>query len=70
MIVVTAASGQLGRLVIASLLKTTPAANIVAAVRDPSKVADLPRWACKCAVPTMPIRPRWIAPCKALAKCC
>ncbi|MRW88466.1 NAD(P)H-binding protein [Duganella sp. FT80W] len=41
MIVVTAAGGQLGRLVIASLLKTTPAANIVAAVRDPSKVADL-----------------------------
>lgn len=41
MIVVTAATGQLGRLVIANLLKTTPAAQIVAAVRDPAKAADL-----------------------------
>jgi NAD(P)H dehydrogenase (quinone) len=41
MIVVTAATGQLGRLVIASLLKTTPASQIVAAVRDPAKAADL-----------------------------
>ncbi len=41
MIVVTAATGQLGRLVIASLLKTTPAAQIVAAARDPAKAADL-----------------------------
>lgn len=41
MIVVTAASGQLGRLVIASLLKTVPASQIVAAVRDPGKAIDL-----------------------------
>ncbi|MHA4870879.1 NAD(P)H-binding protein [Duganella sp. PWIR1] len=41
MIIVTAATGQLGRLVIASLLKTTPAAQIVAAVRDPAKADDL-----------------------------
>ncbi len=41
MIVVTAATGQLGRLVIAELLKRTPAANIVAAVRNVSKAADL-----------------------------
>ena len=41
MIVVTAASGQLGRLVIEDLLKTQPAASIVAAVRDPGKVGDL-----------------------------
>ena len=41
MIIVTGASGQLGRLVIANLLKTTPAAQIVAAVRDVAKVADL-----------------------------
>lgn len=41
MIIVTGATGQLGRLVIASLLKTTPAARIVAAVRDVSKAADL-----------------------------
>lgn len=41
MFVVTAATGQLGRLVIASLLKTVPASQIVAAVRDPGKAADL-----------------------------
>ena len=41
MIIVTGASGQLGRLVIANLLKTTPAAQIVAAVRDVAKAADL-----------------------------
>lgn len=41
MIVVTGASGALGRLVIQGLLKKLPAAQIVAAVRDPSKVEDL-----------------------------
>lgn len=41
MIIVTGATGQLGRLVIASLLKTTPAAHIVAAVRDVARAADL-----------------------------
>ncbi|NGZ83785.1 NmrA family NAD(P)-binding protein [Duganella aceris] len=41
MIIVTGATGQLGRLTIASLLKTTPAAQIVAAVRDVAKAADL-----------------------------
>ncbi|WP_050475986.1 SDR family oxidoreductase [Herbaspirillum rhizosphaerae] len=41
MIVVTGATGQLGRLVIAALLKTVPAAQIVAAVRSPEKAADL-----------------------------
>lgn len=42
MIVITGASGQLGRLVIASLLRRgVPAAGIVAAVRNPAKVADL-----------------------------
>ena len=41
MIVVTGASGQLGRLVIEALLKKVPAAEIVAAVRNPGKVADL-----------------------------
>ncbi|TFW16696.1 SDR family oxidoreductase [Duganella callida] len=41
MIIVTAATGQLGRLVIARLLATTPASQIVAAVRDPAKAADL-----------------------------
>jgi NAD(P)H dehydrogenase (quinone) len=41
MIVITGASGQLGRLVIGLLLKSVPAQQIVAAVRDPQKVADL-----------------------------
>ncbi|MES2263121.1 MAG: SDR family oxidoreductase [Pseudomonadota bacterium] len=40
MIVITGATGQLGRLVISGLLKTTSASNIVAAVRDPAKAAD------------------------------
>jgi NAD(P)H dehydrogenase (quinone) len=41
MIVVTGATGQLGRLVIASLLKNVPAAEIVAAVRNVEKARDL-----------------------------
>jgi NAD(P)H dehydrogenase (quinone) len=41
MIVITGATGQLGRLVIEQLLKTVPASQIVAAVRSPEKAADL-----------------------------
>ena len=41
MIVVTGASGQLGRLVIKELLKKLPASEIVAAVRTPEKISDL-----------------------------
>ena len=41
MIVITGASGQLGRLVIEALLHTLPASEIVAAVRTPAKVSDL-----------------------------
>lgn len=41
MIVVTGATGQLGRLVIASLLKKIPAAGIVVAVRNMEKAKDL-----------------------------
>ena len=41
MIIVTGASGQLGRLVIESLLASVPADRIVAAVRNPDRVADL-----------------------------
>jgi len=40
-ILVTGASGQLGRLVVEHLLQTTPAAQIVATARDPSALADL-----------------------------
>ena len=38
MIVVTGASGELGRLVVQGLLKKVPANEIVAAVRNPQKV--------------------------------
>lgn len=41
MIVVTGATGQLGQLVVQSLLETVPAGQIVAAVRNPPKAADL-----------------------------
>ena len=41
MIAVTGATGQLGRLVIASLLRRVPAEQIIAAARTPSKAADL-----------------------------
>ncbi len=41
MIVVTGATGKLGRLVVENLLKTVPAAQITAAVRSPAKAADL-----------------------------
>ncbi|MET4783000.1 NAD(P)H-binding protein [Glaciihabitans sp. UYNi722] len=37
---VTAATGQLGRLVIEQLLKTQPAESLVAIVRDPQKATD------------------------------
>ncbi|MFG2330632.1 SDR family oxidoreductase [Streptomyces sp. NPDC048604] len=40
-IVVTGATGQLGRLVIDELLATVPAASVVAVVRDKDKAADL-----------------------------
>ncbi|PBQ06982.1 NAD(P)-dependent oxidoreductase [Pseudomonas congelans] len=43
MIVVTGATGQLGRLVIEQLLSRVPASQIVAAVRSPEKAADLSR---------------------------
>lgn len=41
MIVITGATGQLGQLVIADLLKKVPAAQIVAAVRDVAKAGAL-----------------------------
>lgn len=41
MIVVTGATGQLGRLVVESLLQRVPAAQIIAAVRSPAKAQDL-----------------------------
>jgi len=41
MIVITGATGQLGRLVIKALLRTIPASQIVAAVRTPDKAKDL-----------------------------
>lgn len=41
MIVVTGATGKLGRLVVDALLKRVPANSIVAAVRSPNKASDL-----------------------------
>ena len=41
MIAITGATGQLGRLVVQELLRTVPAAQIVAAVRTPAKAPDL-----------------------------
>lgn len=41
MYAVTGATGQLGRLVIEALLKSTPADRIVAAARNPAKAGDL-----------------------------
>jgi len=41
MIAVTAASGNLGRLVVSSLLKKAPASEIVAAARNTAKISDL-----------------------------
>lgn len=43
MIAITGATGQLGRLVILHLLKTVPAEQLVAIVRDPAKASDLAR---------------------------
>jgi len=44
MIAVTGATGHLGRLVIAALLKKVPASGIVAAVRNVEKARDLAAW--------------------------
>jgi NAD(P)H dehydrogenase (quinone) len=44
MIVVTGATGQLGRLVIAALLKKMTASDIVAAVRNGEKARDIAAW--------------------------
>ena len=41
MIVITGATGQLGQLVIQSLLTKVPASQIVAAVRNPARASDL-----------------------------
>ncbi|WP_425251934.1 SDR family oxidoreductase [Janthinobacterium sp. NFX145] len=41
MIVITGATGNLGQHVIASLLKSVPAAGIIAAVRNPAKAGNL-----------------------------
>lgn len=41
MIVITGATGQLGRLVIGELIQKLPASQIVAAVRNPEKAGDL-----------------------------
>jgi NAD(P)H dehydrogenase (quinone) len=47
MIVVTGATGQLGRLVIAALLKKLPASDIAAAARNGEKARDIAEWGVK-----------------------
>ena len=68
MIVITGATGQLGRLVIKALLKKVPASNIVAAVRNVEKAKDSPHWACKCARPITPSLQAWDAALKGADK--
>ena len=41
MILVTGATGKLGRLAIEELLEKVPASQVIAAVRNPEKAADL-----------------------------
>jgi NAD(P)H dehydrogenase (quinone) len=41
MIVITGATGQLGSLIVASLLERVPAAEVAVSVRDPGRAADL-----------------------------
>ena len=41
MVVVTGASGHLGKLIVEGLLEVLPASEVVAAVRDPAKARDL-----------------------------
>ena len=57
MIVVTGATGKLGRAIVEALLDRVPADRIGASARDPSKIADLARRgaACACAGPTSPM---------------
>ena len=40
-VIVTGATGQLGRLVIDHLLATVPASEVTAVARDPAKAGDL-----------------------------
>ena len=62
---VTGASGQLGRLVIDTLLETTPASAIVAGMRDPAKAEGIAtrfaKRAWRFAPRTTPDRKRWRA---------
>jgi NAD(P)H dehydrogenase (quinone) len=43
-IVVTGASGRLGRLVVTDLLRTTPKAHIIGLVRNPAAATDMANW--------------------------
>ena len=57
MIVVTGATGQLGRAIVEHLRTRVPAAEIGVSVRDPGKAEDLRR--CACAAATSTTRPAW-----------
>ena len=70
MIVITGATGQLGRLVIASLRSKVPAAQIVAAVRAPERAADLAALGVQVRKADTTSPRRSTPPCKARPSCC
>lgn len=57
MIVVTGATGQLGRAIAVHLAKRVPLHRVGASVRDPAKAADLRRWASGSVAATSTTRP-------------
>lgn len=57
MIAITGATGQLGHYVIESLMKTVPASQIVAIVRNPAKAQALQHKALPCVRLTTAMKP-------------
>lgn len=57
MIAITGATGQLGHYVIESLMKTVPASQIVAIVRNPAKAQALAAQALPCVRLTTAMKP-------------
>jgi NAD(P)H dehydrogenase (quinone) len=70
MIAVTGATGQLGQLVMQGLLRKQPAAQVVAAVRNPQKAAALAAQGVQVRAATMASRRNWSVPSPACARCC
>lgn len=71
-IVVTGATGQLGRLVLDALLtgdSAVPAESVAAVVRDKEKAADLAERGSSCASPTTAVRRPWRRPSRPATGC-